>query len=77
MELRVIPLEFSVCKVQGVGISESKLKQIFQSFYPGSNESVVSGNGKGLAVKNIFVRFGFHINATSKVGSGTTFKVNF
>ena len=63
----------------GIGIDEKDLQNIFEPFYRGDvsrNKSTYEGFGLGLAIaKEIVLNHGGHINATSIVGTGTTFTV--
>ena len=59
-------------------IPESDLNHIFQPFYRASNVGSVSGKGVGLALaKSILERLGARITVTSRVETGTVFKVSF
>lgn len=63
---------------RGIGIPESDLNHIFQPFYRASNVGSVSGKGVGLALaKSILERLGARITVTSRVETGTVFKVVF
>ena len=58
----------------GIGISEEKLKHIFEPFYS-ANERAKS-SGLGLAIVNSLVeRFKGRIKVKSKIGRGTTFEL--
>lgn len=64
----------------GIGISKEDLEHIFDRFYrvdkARSKES--SGTGLGLSiVKHICLLYGYKINVSSKVGSGSTFTIIF
>jgi len=65
----------AVIEVQdnGIGIKPDDLKRIFQPFYSTKGQR---GTGLGLAVtKKIVEEHGGEIQATSKVGGGTTFRI--
>jgi two-component system, sensor histidine kinase and response regulator len=67
-------------KDDGVGISEKDLPLIFERFYraEGSRSKDYGGSGLGLAiVKWIAEAHGGSVEATSKVGKGSTFTVSF
>ena len=71
-------MEFAV-KDNGIGIAESKLQTIFDSFTRVINDTARQniGTGLGLAiVKRLIDLQHGHICVKSKVGSGTTFKFN-
>ena len=70
-----IQLQFSD---HGIGISEIDLKNIFRPFYRGDNQKFADGNGIGLSLtqKIISLHKGT-ISASSKLGTGTSFFVNF
>ena len=72
---RKIQLQFSD---HGIGISEIDLKNIFRPFYRGDNQKFADGNGIGLSLtqKIISLHKGT-ISATSKLGEGTSFYVDF
>jgi len=58
----------------GVGIAEEKLTKIFEPFY--TTKPVGQGTGLGLSiVYQIIERHNGSITATSKIGEGTTFKI--
>jgi two-component system, NtrC family, sensor kinase len=66
----------AVIEVQdnGMGIKPDNLKRIFQPFYSTKGQR---GTGLGLAVtKKIVEEHGGRIQATSKVGGGTTFRIS-
>ncbi len=59
----------------GIGISESDLKRIFEMFYRATERS--DGSGIGLyIVKNAVDKLNGRITVTSKVGFGTTFEIH-
>ena len=62
-----------VIRDDGIGIPAEHLPHIFEPFYT-SKEA--GGSGLGLAIsQNIVERHGGHIDMTSVVGQGTTFKI--
>ncbi len=60
-------------KDQGIGIPQNDLKNIFDSFFRGSNVKTIPGTGLGLSIvqKNV-VLIGGEISIESVVGTGTT-----
>jgi len=71
---------FNIIKIedQGIGISESDLKQIFVPFYRASNARQYSGHGLGLSLADkIFKIYGASLHVVSKTGLGSVFTVNF
>jgi signal transduction histidine kinase len=68
----------NACEIEivdnGVGISKEHLSEIFNLFYKANAE--FKGNGIGLyIVKSVLDKIGGTINVSSKVGTGTTFKI--
>ena len=62
---------------KGIGIPESDLVKLFDSFYRASNVGTISGTGLGLAiVKRAVDSHGGKIGVESEVGVGTTFVVS-
>lgn len=62
----------------GVGISKEDLPHIFDRFYRADKSRTKEGYGLGLSIaKSIADAHGAKINVVSKVGSGSTFKVEF
>lgn len=62
----------------GVGIAQKNLAHLFDRFYrvDSSRNRAVGGQGLGLSItRNIVQQLGGHIEVTSKVGKGTTFRV--
>jgi len=60
----------------GIGIPESDLKRIFESFYRTRNAQDFEGSGLGLAiVQDCVERHGGQITVTSQLDKGTTFTV--
>jgi signal transduction histidine kinase len=61
----------------GVGINENNLKKIFDPFFTTNREG--GGSGLGLNIVYNIVKNGLHgdIKATSEVGKGMTFTINF
>lgn len=60
----------------GIGISEEELPRIFGRFYRGKNVREHSGVGIGLYLsRQIVEEQGGYIQAESKIGKGTTFKL--
>lgn len=62
----------------GIGIAPKDLQHLFDRFYrvDSSRNRAVGGQGLGLAItRNIVQQLGGHIEVTSKVGKGTTFRV--
>ena len=63
-------------KDEGIGIEESKQKEIFDKFKRGTEYS--GGFGVGLSiVKSICDEYGIGVSVESKVDSGTTFRLQF
>lgn len=64
-------------KDQGIGIPDSEIPQIFDSYYRASNVENAPGTGVGLAIVQKCVNLhGGEIAVTSEVGTGTTFRVS-
>jgi PAS domain S-box-containing protein len=60
-------------KDYGIGIAENDRKNLFQSFYRGSNAFTIPGTGLGLVIVKQFVEMhGGTIELTSKLNRGTT-----
>lgn len=62
----------------GVGIAQKNLVHLFDRFYrvDSSRNRAAGGQGLGLSItRNIVQQLGGHIEVTSKVGKGTTFRV--
>lgn len=62
----------------GVGIAQKNLAHLFDRFYrvDSSRNRAAGGQGLGLSItRNIVQQLGGHIEVTSKVGKGTTFRV--
>jgi signal transduction histidine kinase len=63
----------------GIGIPEEDLPHIWDEFFRAKNAHVsgITGTGLGLSIVKQFVdRFGGQVNATSRIGEGTTFTVS-
>jgi signal transduction histidine kinase len=61
---------------RGVGIPDSELRAIFQSFYRAQGAEEVSGKGLGLSiVKDIVDLHEGHVDVRSRFGHGSTFSV--
>jgi signal transduction histidine kinase len=61
---------------KGIGIEESELSSVFESFQRGSNASEVQGTGLGLSiVKKAVGLMNGSIVVKSAVGKGSTFRV--
>lgn len=69
----------SVCvEDTGVGMSEEDLAHMFESFYRGGRSGGADGHGIGLSiVKRLADRLGWEISIASKLGVGTTIRVDF
>lgn len=70
-----VSLQFNVIDT-GIGIEESKLNQVFESFTQASNDTTrkFGGTGLGLTIsKQLIEMQGGYIGVRSKVGEGTTF----
>ena len=62
---------------QGIGITESDQKQVFQPFYRGENVGIIPGSGLGLTiVKQCVEVHGGEMTVNSQVGVGSTFTVS-
>ena len=62
---------------KGMGISDEDKQHLFESFHRGKNIGTISGTGLGLAiVKKCVDAFKGTINVDSKLGEGTSFKIN-
>jgi PAS domain S-box-containing protein len=71
----LMTIEFSVCDT-GIGIEESKLKDIFEDFQQATSGTsrLYGGTGLGLAIaKQLVEAQGGAINVKSKINEGTTF----
>ena len=65
-------------KDNGIGMSESTKKHLFDKFYQGDNSHSKEGNGLGLAlVKKIIDIHNAEITVESEVGIGSTFIIKF
>ncbi|HUR88010.1 MAG TPA: 7TM diverse intracellular signaling domain-containing protein [Ramlibacter sp.] len=61
---------------QGIGIPPDEIGHLFESFHRASNVGAIQGTGLGLAiVKNAVDMHGGRIEVRSKLGEGTTFRV--
>jgi signal transduction histidine kinase len=61
---------------QGIGISESDLKHLFEPFHRGENVGTISGTGLGLSItKEAVTLHEGVIEIDTRIGSGTTFTV--
>lgn len=61
---------------QGIGIPQTELSQLFDTFHRASNVGTIPGTGLGLAiVKKSVEAHGGQITVKSEVGVGTTFQV--
>ncbi len=78
--LEIIKQEKSVIlrfQDQGIGITESDQKQVFQPFHRGENMGIIPGSGLGLTiVKQCVEVHGGEITVNSQVGVGSTFTVS-
>lgn len=78
--LEIIKQEKSVIlrfQDQGIGITESDQKQVFQAFYRGENVGIIPGSGLGLTiVKQCVEVHGGEMTVNSQVGVGSTFTVS-
>lgn len=62
----------------GIGIPEEDQKKLFTTFFRASNVGNAQGTGLGLTIVSEFVKLhGGEIKVLSKVGKGTSFKLNF
>jgi two-component system phosphate regulon sensor histidine kinase PhoR len=72
---------FIEIKDNGIGISESDQKKIFEKFYRVTEKNLAykaKGSGLGLSiVKHVIDKHNGKINIKSKVGSGTSFRLIF
>jgi PAS domain S-box-containing protein len=66
---------FSICD-HGIGIPEDEQEQIFDVFHRARNVGTISGTGLGMAIvmRSVDMHSG-HIELSSKVGQGTSFRV--
>lgn len=63
-------------KDHGIGIPESDMKNLFQSFYRATNAENIQGTGLGLAIVRQFTELhGGKIAVESKLGEGSVFSV--
>jgi signal transduction histidine kinase len=61
---------------QGIGITETDQKQLFQPFHRGENVGIIPGSGLGLTiVKQCVIAHRGEITVNSQVGVGSTFTV--
>ncbi|MFQ3615050.1 MAG: ATP-binding protein [Cyanobacteriota bacterium] len=61
---------------QGIGIPSEDQPYLFDPFHRGSNVSTIPGTGLGLAIiKRLIDLLAGHIEVSSQVGAGTTFRV--
>ena len=61
---------------QGIGITETDQKQLFQPFHRGENVGIIPGSGLGLTiVKQCIIAHRGEITVNSQVGVGSTFTV--
>jgi DNA-binding response OmpR family regulator/two-component sensor histidine kinase len=61
----------------GIGIKKENLEKIFKRFYQIAADKYQEGNGVGLTIVNEYVNLlGGNIEVTSKLGSGTTFRIS-
>lgn len=74
----IFQLENLIFRVQdqGIGIPQTELSQLFDTFHRASNVGIIPGTGLGLAIvkKSVEVHKGT-ITVESQVGAGTTFQV--
>lgn len=57
----------------GIGIPSTDMKNIFQSFYRGSNVGNISGTGMGLMLTDFIIQsHRGKIDVKSEIGNGTT-----
>jgi PAS domain S-box-containing protein len=62
---------------KGIGISEQDLQHLYSSFYRGKNAVNIQGTGLGLHIVKRYVELlDGTIEASSKIGEGTTFFIN-
>lgn len=67
-----------VVRDQGMGIPDSDLPRIFETFFRGENGQTTEGSGLGLSIVKRFVDLhSGHIEVDSKVGEGTTMTISF
>ena len=65
---------------QGIGIPEANLPKIFNEYFRSNNavDFMPNGTGLGLAIANEICRIHqAKLSVASKVGEGTTFKIDF
>lgn len=75
--LKYLYLQFTI-KDNGIGMSESFLKKIFEPFTRELAATEVQGTGLGMPIaKNLVDLMGGTIAVESEVGAGTTFTLNF
>ena len=61
---------------QGIGMTETDQKQLFQPFHRGENVGIIPGSGLGLTiVKQCIIAHRGEITVNSQVGVGSTFTV--
>ncbi|NHC34377.1 sensor histidine kinase [Scytonema millei] len=74
----ICQLEHLVFQVQdqGIGIPQTELSQLFDTFHRASNVGTIPGTGLGLAIvkKSVEAHQG-QITVESEIGVGTTFQV--
>lgn len=76
VEVRILPQKV-IIEDSGVGISEDKLRQIYEPFVQGDN-SRRGGYGVGLTiVRRLSDRFDWPVRITSEVGIGTRVEISF
>lgn len=62
----------------GIGVPENEIDKLFNSFYRASNSITIPGSGLGLVVAKQFMELhGGSIDLQSKLGGGSTVKLNF
>lgn len=62
----------------GIGISKTDIKNVFEPFYRGKNTNGTSGTGIGLTLaKEILEKYSCKLSVTSEINKGTTFIIDF
>lgn len=63
---------------KGIGISEEDQAHLFERFFRGNNATHIQGTGLGLHIVSKYAELmNGNVTCNSKIGEGTTFKVNF